>query len=151
MFRPTVAGPPCHYGLFRSLKQFHSRYKPVVARRRSRAHGPAVYFPGSSTNEVETAADDPITFALGEPYTLALPIRWTSISGTQGIFRSGSSSNGTWLWMISSSRLWGRHANVDGPASGDYLCGLASTRSFACGTGSSSASTSMACAPTRSR
>jgi hypothetical protein len=60
----------------------------------------------------------PITFASGEPYTLVLLIRWINTSGTQGIFRSGSSSTGTWLWALSSGKLWGRHANVDSPASG---------------------------------
>ena len=54
----------------------------------------------------------------GEPYTLVLVIHSTSVPGTQGIFRSGSSSNGIWLWVVSSSRLWGRHANVDSPSSG---------------------------------
>jgi hypothetical protein len=39
----------------------------------------------SSANEVETADDNPISFASGEAYTLALLIRWTSVSGTQGI------------------------------------------------------------------
>ena len=42
------------------------------ATRRPTRSGPAVYFPGSSGNEVETADSDPITFAAGEPYTLAL-------------------------------------------------------------------------------
>ena len=77
----------------------------------------AVYFPGSSANQVKTADANPITFGSGEPYTLALLIRWTRISGTQGIFRSGSASSGNWLWMSSSGRLWGRHANVDSPGS----------------------------------
>jgi hypothetical protein len=45
------------------------------AARRLTRYGPAVYFPGSSANEVETADDNPITFASGEPYTLALLIR----------------------------------------------------------------------------
>jgi hypothetical protein len=71
--------------------------------RRLTRYGPAVYLPGSSGNEVETAGDNPITFSSGEPYTLALLIRWTSVSGPQGIFRSGSSSNPTWLWVVSSS------------------------------------------------
>ena len=89
-------------------------------RRHSKADcdGSAVYFPGSTANEVETAEGNSITFAPGEPDTLALLIRCISTSGTQGIFRSGSSSNGTWLWMLSSGKLWGRHANVDSPASG---------------------------------
>src|ERR671918_3180429 len=30
MFRSTVAGPPCHYGLLRSLEQFHPRYKAIL-------------------------------------------------------------------------------------------------------------------------
>lgn len=38
--------------------------------------GPAIYSPGSSANEVETADDNPITFGSGEPYTLAMLIRW---------------------------------------------------------------------------
>ena len=71
----------------------------------------------SSANEVETADANPITFASGEPYTLALLIRWTENPGTEGIFRSGSSSDGNWLWMTSSGRLWGRHANVNSPSS----------------------------------
>jgi hypothetical protein len=45
-----------------------------------------------------------------------LLIRWTSVAGTQGIFHSGSSSNGTWLWVVSSGRLWGRHADLDCPS-----------------------------------
>jgi hypothetical protein len=88
------------------------------ATRRLTRYGPAVYFPGSSANEVETADGDPITFASGEPYTLALLIRWTENPGTEGIFRSGSSSNGGWLWMTSSGKLWGRHAGVNSPSSG---------------------------------
>jgi hypothetical protein len=63
--------------------------------RRLTRYGPVVDFPGSSANEVETADDDPISFASGEPYTLALQEN----SGTEGIFRSGSSSSGNWLWM----------------------------------------------------
>jgi hypothetical protein len=47
-----------------------------------------------------------------------LLILWKENPGTEGIFRAGSSSSGTWLWMLSSGRLWGRHANVDSPASG---------------------------------
>jgi hypothetical protein len=31
---------------------------------------------------------------------------------------SSSPATANWLWMVSSSRLWGRHANVDSPASG---------------------------------
>jgi hypothetical protein len=61
---------------------------------------------------------DMSTFASGEPYTLALLIRWTENPGTEGIFRSGSSSDGNWLWMTSSGKLWGRHASLDSPASG---------------------------------
>jgi hypothetical protein len=59
----------------------------------------------------------PITFASGKPYTLALLILWKENLGTEGIFRSGSSSNGNWLWMTSSGRLWGRQANVYSPSS----------------------------------
>ena len=66
---------------------------------------PGIYFPGSSANEVETADDDPISFASGEPYPLALLIRWTENPGTEGIFRSRFSSNGTWLWVLSSGKL----------------------------------------------
>lgn len=87
------------------------------ATRRLTRYGPAVYFTGSSSNEVATSGD-PISFATNEPYTLALLIRWAVAPGTEGIFRSGASSTGTWLWMLSSGRLWGRQANVDSPASG---------------------------------
>ena len=66
---------------------------------------------------VETAGDNPITVVSGEPYALALLARWTSFSGTQGIFRSGSSSDGNRLWVLSSGKLWGRHANVNSPSS----------------------------------
>jgi hypothetical protein len=79
-------------------------------------HGPAVYFPGSSANEVGTTGN-PIAFVSGEPYTIALLIRWTGNPGTEGIFRAGAASNGTWLWMTTSGKLWGRHANVNSPAS----------------------------------
>jgi hypothetical protein len=79
----------------------------------------AVYFPGSSGNEVETAEGDPISFDSDEPYTLALLILWKQNPGTEGIFRSGSSSNGSYLWMTSSGKLWGRHADADSPASGN--------------------------------
>jgi hypothetical protein len=89
------------------------------ATRRLTRYGPAVYFPGSSANEVETTEGDPIAFAAGEPYTLALLILWKQNPGTEGIFRSGSSSNGDWLWMTSSGKLWGRHADVNSPASGN--------------------------------
>ena len=71
----------------------------------------------SSVNEIKTADANPITFASGEPYTLALLIRWTESPGTEGIFCSGSSSDGNWLWMTSSGRLWGRHTNVNRPPS----------------------------------
>ena len=60
-------------------------------------YGPAVDFPGSSTNEVETTADNPISFASGEPFALALLILWQENPGTEGIFRSGSLSSGKWL------------------------------------------------------
>jgi hypothetical protein len=63
----------------------------------------------SSANQVQTADGNPISFASGEPYTLALLICWTGVSGAQGIFRSGSSSSGNWLWMLSSGKLWDRH------------------------------------------
>ena len=43
---------------------------------------------------VEAADDSPITFASGEPYTVALLILWNP--GTEGIFRSGSSSSDNW-------------------------------------------------------
>ena len=64
-------------------------------------YGPAVYFPGSSANQVETADASPMTFASGELYTLALLILWKENPGIESIFHSGSSSNGNWLWMIS--------------------------------------------------
>lgn len=89
------------------------------ATRRLTRYGPAVYFPGNSANEAETAESEPITFASGEPYTLALLILWKHNPGTEGIFRLGTSSNGDWLWMTSSGKLWGRHANVNSPGSGD--------------------------------
>jgi hypothetical protein len=78
-------------------------------------HGPAVHFPGSDGNEVGTTGD-PITFASGEPYTLALLIHLAGVSGNQGIFRAGAASNGGWLWMLSSGRLWGRHDGINSPS-----------------------------------
>jgi hypothetical protein len=81
-------------------------------------YGPAVYFPGSTGNEVETADANPIVFEAGEPYTIALLILWTEDPGNEGIFRSGSANTGSWLWMLSGGKLWGRHANINSPASG---------------------------------
>ena len=81
-------------------------------------YGPAVYFPGSTGNEVETADGNPIVFEAGEPYTIALLILWTEAPGNEGIFRSGSANTGSWLWMLSGGKLWGRQANVNSPASG---------------------------------
>jgi hypothetical protein len=51
--------------------------------RRITRYGPAVYFPGSSANELESADDNPITFASGEPYTLALLIRRLAHAGAR--------------------------------------------------------------------
>jgi hypothetical protein len=87
------------------------------AARRLTRYGPAVYFPGNNSNEVETADGNPILFDSGEPYTIALLILWTEDPGNEGIFRSGSSNTGNWLWMTSGGKLWGRHANVNSPAS----------------------------------
>jgi Concanavalin A-like lectin/glucanases superfamily len=81
--------------------------------------GRAVYFPGNNSNEVETADGNPILFNSGEPYTIALLILWTEDPGNEGIFGSGSADIGNWLWMLSGGRLWGRHANVNSPASGN--------------------------------
>ena len=88
------------------------------AARRLTRYGPAVYFPGNNSNEVETADGNPILFDSGEPYTIALLILWTEDPGNEGIFRSGSANTGNWLWMLSGGRLWGRQANVNSPASG---------------------------------
>jgi len=40
----------------------------------------------------------------GDLATLARLIRWTSVSGAQGVLRSGSSSTGHRLWTTSSGR-----------------------------------------------
>jgi hypothetical protein len=104
----------CNAGRRPVSKLRESRWPPADASRTGRWF----YFRGSPANEVETADNNPIPSASGEPYTLALLILWKENPGTEGIFRSGSSSNGNWLWMTSSGRLWGRHANVDSPSSG---------------------------------
>jgi hypothetical protein len=67
------------------------------AARRLTRYGPAVYFPGNNSNEVETADGNPILFDSGEPYTIALLILWTEDPGNEGIFRSGSANTGNWL------------------------------------------------------
>ena len=54
---------------------------------------PAVYFPGSNSNEVETADGNPIVFASGEPYTTVILVFWPqrpSASATEGIWRDNS-------------------------------------------------------------
>jgi hypothetical protein len=79
------------------------RRRPAAQR-----YGPAVYFPGNNSNEVETADGNPILFDSGEPYTIALLILWTEDPGNEGIFRSGSANTGNWLWMLSGGSLWGR-------------------------------------------
>jgi hypothetical protein len=64
------------------------------------------------------------TFASGEPYTLALLIGWTSallIGWTSGLGERRASSarapraTATGYGLLSSGKLWGRHANLDCP------------------------------------
>ena len=109
--------------------------------------------PGSSANEVEIADDNPITFASGEPYTLALLILWKENPSTEGIFRSGSSSNGNWLLILSSGKLRGRQGNADSPGSGSGPAIATGWRTLARVWDGQQVrgSTWTACTPTRSR
>ena len=97
------------------------------AARRLTRYGPAVYFPGNSSNEVETADGNPILFDSGEPYTIALLILWTEDPGNEGIFRSGSANTGNWLWILSgASSGAGRRTSTARlrPKSPDSVAGL---------------------------